>query len=106
MKPLIVTVLLLVSACSRAQTGTDTTYQVEVTATASPMVNFFRLPRVPETTSKISFGYGISARAMWPPGRLLAVGLLTGYFVVSEDEISVRGSATDLNYHALLAAVP
>jgi hypothetical protein len=102
----ILTVIFLASACSWAQTPTDTTYQVEVTATASPMMNFFRLPRVPETTGKSSVGYGISVRGMWHPGRLLSVGLLTGYFVLAQDEISSLRPSGDLIYRARLSAVP
>lgn len=106
MKLPIVTALILASACSRAQTLPDTTYQVEVTATASPTINFFRLPRVPGTNSKTSVGYGISVRGMWHPARLLSIGLLTGYYVIAEDEISVTQTSTGLNYSARLAAVP
>jgi hypothetical protein len=106
MKLKVITVFFLASACSWAQTRLDTIYQVEVTATVSPMINFFRLPRVPETTSKTSLGYGISVRGMWHPGRLLSVGLLTGYFVIARDEISIERPLTHLNYSARLAAVP
>jgi hypothetical protein len=106
MKLAVIPVLFLASACSWAQTRLDTTYQVEVTATASPMINFFRLARVPETTSKTSVGYGVSVRCMWHPGRLLSVGLLTGYFVIAQDEISIDRPPTHLNYTARLAAVP
>jgi hypothetical protein len=106
MKSTVITLFLLSSACSWAQTRPDTVYQVEVTATASPMINFFRLPRVPGTTSKTAAGYGMSVRGMWHPARLLAVGFLTGYFVIAEDEISVNQSSSSLNYSARLAAVP
>jgi hypothetical protein len=106
MKIMLITVLLLASACSWAQTLPDTAYQVEVTATASPTVSFFRLPRVPDTSGKTSPGFGVSVRALWHPGRLLAVGVLTGYFVIAEDEISVDRPSTVLKYSARLAAVP
>ena len=106
MKFAIITALLLVAAGSPAQTSIDTMYQVEVTTTASPMVNFFRVPKVPETSSKTSIGYGISVRGMWHPARLLAVGFLTGYFVIAQDEISIGQASSDLNYDATLAAVP
>lgn len=103
-KPLIVAVLLCTPLPSRAQTVIDTTYRLEVTATASPMINFFRLPRVPGTASKTSVGYGTSVRILWHPGRLLSVGLSTGYLVIAQDEIDVPN--TDLRYHARLTAVP
>ncbi len=106
MKHVLVTALLSAAACSWAQTPADTTYRVEVTATASPMINFFRLPKVPGTSGKTSIGYGISVRGMWHPARLLAVGFLTGYFLIAEDEILVAQPSSDLNYNATLAAVP
>ncbi len=106
MKHAIVTALLFAAACSWAQTSADTAYRVEVTATASPMFNFFRLPKVPGTSSKTSIGYGISVRGMWHPARLLAVGFLTGYFLIAEDEIPIAQPSSALNYDATLAAVP
>jgi hypothetical protein len=105
-KHAIVTALLFAAACSWAQTSADTTYRVEVTATAGPMFNFFRLPKVPGTSSKTSIGYGISVRGMWHPARLLAVGFLTGYFLIAEDEILIAQPSSDPNYDATLAAVP
>ena len=105
-KHALVTALLFAAACSWAQTPGDTTYRVEVTATASPMLNFFRLPKVPGTDSKTSVGFGVSVRGMWHPARLLAVGFLTGYFLIAEDEILIAQPSSDLNYDATLAAVP
>jgi hypothetical protein len=98
--------LFLGCACSWAQSLPDTTYQVEVTTTACPMFNFFRDPRVPGTTSKTSVGYGVSMRILWHPGRLFSVGLLSGYFDMAEDEISVEQPSNEPSYHARLAAVP
>ena len=108
MKCTIITVLvlLLLSACSWAQTCCDTLYQVEMTGTASPMINFFRVAKVPGTASQASMGYGMSLRLMWHPGRLLSVGILTGYFVVARDEILVDGPSARLLYTARLSAVP
>jgi hypothetical protein len=106
MKVAVITVLLCVSAPLWAQASVDSVYRVEVTGTASPMMNFFRAAKVPGTSSEFSLGYGLSMRAMWHPGRLLSVGLLTGYFVVSRDEISAGGSPSHLLYTARLSAVP
>jgi hypothetical protein len=106
MKPAIIGVFLLASVCSRAQTPVDTAYRVEVTVTASPMINFFRLPRVPGTDSRTSAGYGTSLRVLWHPGRLLSVGLLSGYFVVAKDDIPVSHLSPARNYSARLSAVP
>lgn len=98
--------LVLAAACSRAQPAADTTYAVELTATASPAFNFFRVPKIPETSGKFSVGYGFSLRGMWHPARLLAVGFLTGYCVIAEDEIEAGAASSGENYHATLAAVP
>jgi len=106
MKPVIVAAVFIASACSCAQTRVDTTYRVELTATASPMIDFFRYPRVPGTASKTSVGYGGSLRVLWHPSRLLSIGLLSGYFVISQDEFSVHLPTADLNYSTRLAAVP
>jgi hypothetical protein len=78
MKLALVTVLCFASAWSWAQTRLDTTYQVELTVTASSMINIFRVAKFPGTTNETSLGYGISVRGMWHPGRLLSVGVLTG----------------------------
>ncbi|MBP1646648.1 MAG: hypothetical protein H6Q30_93 [Bacteroidetes bacterium] len=106
MKFILFTALFVVPICAWAQSLPDTSYQVELTITPSPMFNFFRLPRVPGTSSKTSLGYGISIRALWHPGRLLSVGLLSGYFVMAEDELSSDQPSGELNYQARLAAVP
>ena len=106
MKPAVAAALFIASACSCAQTRVDTTYRVEVTATASPMIDFFRYPRVPGSASKTSLGYGASLRVLWHPSRLLSVGLLSGYFVISQDEFAVHLPSAELNYSTRLAAVP
>ncbi len=94
-----------------AQEGVDTTFQVELTGTASPMFNFFRSPRVPGTVTDAAIGYGFSLRGMWHPSRLLSFGILTGYYVFCEDEFSVdpllsEPSVLDLTYRARLSAIP
>ena len=106
MKLAITTALLLASSCSWAQTRVDTTYRVEVTATACPMIDIFRYPRVPGSTSKTTLGYGTSVRVLWHPSRLLSVGLLSGYFVIAQDDFPVHLPSADLNYSTRLSAVP
>lgn len=106
MRSAIIAVLLVASACSRAQTPIDTAYRLEVTLTGSPMINFFRLPRVPGSDGKTSLGYGTSLRVLWHPDRLLSVGLVSGYFVIATDEIPVAPPSTGGNYRARLAGVP
>lgn len=112
MKRLALILVFLASAISWAQSLVDTTYQVELTTTASPMVSFFRHPRVPGTINEPVFGYGVFVRGMWHPGRLLSVGLMTGYLFIAQDEIPVDGSPAGglntpiHNYSARLTAIP
>ena len=49
-------------------------------------------------------GYGLNFRAMWHPGRMVAVGLVSGYLFIAEDNIT----RTDIIYKASarLNAVP
>lgn len=106
--PTVIALALVPLIClsSSAQTPTDTTYKVELTATASPMVNFFRYPKAPSLTSRASLGYGLTIRGMWHPGRLLSIGVLTGYHLLSSDDITIARSSGHLHYTAELAAVP
>lgn len=106
-----ITACLIAASClialpATAQTASDTVYSVEVTTTASSMFNFFRLPKVPGTSDKTSIGYGVSIRAVWHPARLLAVGLLTGYFALASDDITPRDGSAAVRYEAALSAVP
>jgi hypothetical protein len=102
MKIAALILLLLAPAISCAQTRIDTIYRVELTATASPIVSFFRHPSVPGTNDKTCLGGGIFLRGMWHPGRLLSVGFITGYMLIDQDEIP----AGNLMYRARLTAIP
>ena len=102
----MLTLLLMAAASAPARAQADSSYQVEITATSSPMVNFFRLPRVPGSTSTVCLGYGMTGRALWHPGRLLSIGLVSGYYILAVDEIPVLSSASNATYAARLAAVP
>jgi hypothetical protein len=91
----IVGLLLLSPSLSWAQAPPDTIYQVEVSMTACPAVSAFRNPRVPGIENDPSLGYGLFVRGMWHPGRLLAVGLMTGYLSIARDEIPVEGALSE-----------
>lgn len=107
MKSLLIFILVfLAPAASWAQLAADTTYQVEATATASPMFNFFRSARIPGSTGKTSVGYSVTVRFLWHPSRLLSVGLLSGYSFLAEDEINAGAASAELKYRARLEAVP
>lgn len=107
MRPVLVLMLAAVMGASHAHAaGDDSTYQVEITATLSPVVNFFRGAKVPGTSSSTSLGCGASVRALWHPGRLLAFGLHTGYFLLAQDEIGVVRGGSTLTYDATLHGIP
>jgi hypothetical protein len=92
-----------------AQPSKDTTYRVEITATASSIVSFFRNERYPGGPSSSTFGYGVFGRVMWHPGRLLSVGVMTGYAIIAEDEFTVNNESpgsSDQYAKAKLSAVP
>jgi hypothetical protein len=74
---------------SFSQNSTDTTYRVEISATASSSINYFRDERYPGGPAGRSFGYGMFVRGMWHPGKMLAVGVMTGYSFVVGDEFVV-----------------
>jgi hypothetical protein len=107
----IFTLILFVAGLvtSYSQTDMDTTYRVEISATASSSINFFRDERYPGGPAGNQLGYGMFIRGMWHPGRMLAVGLMTGYLFVSDDEFIVEN--VNLNSYlekasASLTAVP
>ncbi len=87
-----------------AQSAIDTVYKVEITASANPSISIFGRSRVPGTSNAPAFGYGMSLRAMWHPGRLLSVGILTGYSVLARDDIDAPTRST--HYSATLTAIP
>jgi len=89
MKTLTIILFLIGMAGGYSQTSIDTTYRVEISATASSSINFFRDERYKGGSSGSSLGYGVFIRGMWHPGRMLAVGLMTGYFFVVSDEFTV-----------------
>lgn len=72
-----------------SQTDIDTTYRVEISTTASSSINLFRDERYPGGPAGSSLGYGVFIRGMWHPGRMLAVGVMSGYSFVVSDEFDV-----------------
>jgi len=104
----LIVILFFSSALSLAQEPSDSTYHVEVTMTASPALSAFRNPRVPGIANTPALGYGFFVRGLWHPGRLLAVGLMSGYLSIARDEIPVDGalSAEFPQPTAELTAIP
>lgn len=106
MRHFLIAALLFGTVNAHAQSAADSVYRIELIATASPMVNFFRSSKVPGTAGNVALGCGLSLRAMWHPGRLLSVGVLTGVFLLAEDDITVQGGGTPLTYTARLTGFP
>jgi len=107
----IFTIILFIAgiATSYSQTDVDTTYRVEISTTASSSINFFRDERYPGGPSASSLGYGVFIRGMWHPGRMLAIGVMSGYSFVVGDEFEVDtfySNPNKENASASLAAIP
>jgi hypothetical protein len=109
MKFFIIILFIAGFITSYSQTDIDTTYRVEISTTVSSSINYFRDERYPGSSSGNSFGYGVFIRGMWHPGRMLAVGLMTGYSFVVGDEFtvdSIYSTQSGDKASANLAAVP
>ncbi len=102
MKTISIIVTLLVIGAPAAKAQTDTTYRVEVTATASPTLNLFRHSSAPTTNHTSSLGGGVFVRSMWHPGRLLSIGFMTGYLLIDQEVIQ----SANQSYRARLSAIP
>lgn len=87
-KYLFIFLLLFINSEFYSQNMSDTLYHFELSASFSPAVSFFRDERYPNAPRDASFGYGFYLKALWHPGKLLAVGLLTGYLFLAEDKIN------------------
>lgn len=109
MKSLIVILIITGFIPIHSQTDIDTTYRIEISATASSSINFFRDERYPRGPAGNSLGYGMFVRSMWHPGKMLAVGLMTGYSFLVKDEFEVDSFYINQNKDiasANLAAIP
>jgi len=87
----------------------DSLYNIEIHATGSPMLSFFEEERYPGAPDNFTFGYGMNIRVMWHPGRLIAFGLMSGYLLISEDEIKTEYNLTNTQSYkarARLNAIP
>ena len=107
----ILTIILFIAgiAISYSQTDVNTTYRVEISTTASSSINFFRDARYPGGPSGSSLGYGVFIRGMWHPGRMLAIGVMSGYSFVVGDEFEVDTFYSNQDKEtasANLAAIP
>jgi hypothetical protein len=109
MKKIFILVILFIGSitvCTKAQA--DSLYNIELSITASPLFSFFQEERYPGGLKSTSVGNGMSFRAMWHPGRLLAFGLMSGYLFIVEDELQINSTLNNRteNASAKLNAVP
>lgn len=79
-------------------------YDVNSVTSASPIISIFENDRFQDAKDELKFGYGIFFRGMWHPGRLIAVGLMSGYMHISRDDLTDSTSAS-LNAVPLQAIV-
>jgi hypothetical protein len=96
MKILFIIIFLLfnlVTHFSKAQS--DSLYHIEISTAISPLISVFKDERYPGAPKNASMGYGMSVRAMWHPGRLLAFGVMSGYLLIVKDEFQVNSVLDD-----------
>jgi hypothetical protein len=85
----------------------DSIYTVKIAATLSPIISFYGYPRYSGAPDNATLGYGASIKAMWFPGRMLSVGIMTGYSFLVEDKIATgNGIEQPVNATARLTAIP
>ncbi|MDP2036571.1 MAG: hypothetical protein Q8L04_04255 [Ignavibacteria bacterium] len=98
MKTKVILFLICLATPSLAQTLIDTTYSIELNLSFSPSINVFRNPKYPGDNDKKTWGYGFFASVMWHPGRMLSLGILSGYTLFSHEhgigDSGVENSAT------------
>ena|ERR1041385_1337250 len=95
MKWSIVIGLLLCGASAHAQEAAPTTYRIESHVNIGPLVSAWLYgPRFPTEASRYTLGYSTTARIMWHPDHLLAVGLYTGYEEIVSEDYQIADSVT------------
>ena len=84
---LLVITLVVVLIGPNVSARTDTSYTIELHATVAPSFSLFEHERYPGASDQMMFGYAFTLRAMWHPGRMLAVGLMTGYTRIASETL-------------------
>ena len=103
----IVIMLVTVLIGSNVSAQSDTSYTLELHATIAPSFSVFEHERYPGALAETMFGYAFTLRAMWHPGRMLAVGLMSGYTrIASETLPSDSVSVFPFPTRATLTSVP
>ncbi len=106
MKRIIIIVVIVLSNQIFPQYQ-DSIYTVEVVSSFSPLISFYKNPRYSSAANNATLGYGGTIRVMWFPGRLLAVGIMSGYCFFAEDNVnSVKSLNQSISAKAKLSAIP
>ncbi len=85
----------------------DSIYTVEIVTSFSPVISFFGYPRYPGAPDDAAYGYCGTIRAMWFPGRMLSVGIMSGYtYLVGEEIPSLKNLEQSFVPSARLVSIP
>ena len=86
----------------------DSLYHFELSFTASPVISNFKNERYPGAANETKFGYSAYIRGMWHPGRMLSFGIMSGYLLIGDDNITTNSQNNNLGNkaEARLAAIP
>ena len=107
MKLLTIIVFLISATDALSQNPQDTVYRFEIHSTLGPLFSYFDNPRYAGAPDNIAFGYGANLRVMWHPGRLLAMGIMSGYSFISLDKFTiVNDDGESESISAQLEAIP
>lgn len=105
MKRFALAIVIITNFLICAQSMTDTVYRVEMTGSTASIFSLFRDPRYFGAPDNIQIGYGFYVRAMWHPGRMLAMGFMSGFIYLSHDKFTPVNTNAG-NVAATLTAIP
>jgi len=101
----ILCIVLIVPQMAGAQN--DSTYAIELNAAVGPSFSVFDHERYEGAPEYTMFGAAFTLRAMWHPGRLLAVGLMTGYTRIASETLLADSNHSGLfPTRATLTSIP
>lgn len=91
MKKCTILFLLIFIVKTPAQQDQELVYNVNLILSGGPSLNLFQKQRFLGAEDDVTPGFDITLRGMWHPGRLLAVGFLTGYVFFAKDDLKAFG---------------
>jgi hypothetical protein len=90
----IILILSYILTWSSLSAQTRLIYDVNAVSSISPVISIFENDRYLGAKDELKFGYGVFVRGMWHPGRLIAVGVMSGYMHISQDELPDSSKAS------------